>query len=411
MSFHAIAQRKTNERELAKGTLYSKNLGLPGQEFFESDHTLNYPHSVARFYKAMGYKLQWVEKNHHNKQIVPAMILLDCVQQFGLNQADFHPGEINYDKLEALKSRTDFSNEKERENFDVDLTDAMITFMNYLHYGKFNTNYNSIKTDWDSSEDFNTVSKLIAFMDSKDFYTAVTSVQPALKEYDDLQKYMHLVRGQYMGDNYEFPEEKVRGMVINMERLRWLSLKEGNHIMLNIPSNTLKLYAGDSTYNFKTLVGAPTAPTPSFESGIKHFSVSPTVKTNHFSDKSLRMNTFVYFDDTSVITLHDIAALPDETVQGNLGIGVKNLQRLSMLLLEQDGSGQRIPTLRKAFEKYTKLDFVLRKSMPVAVIYLTCEILKGQLMTYPDVYHLDQILKDRMYINSAPIMMVAEIKK
>jgi hypothetical protein len=43
MSFHAIAQRKTNERELAKGTLYSKNLGLPGQEFFESDHTLNYP--------------------------------------------------------------------------------------------------------------------------------------------------------------------------------------------------------------------------------------------------------------------------------------------------------------------------------------------------------------------------------
>jgi hypothetical protein len=218
MSFHAIAQRKTNERELAKGTLYSKNLGLPGQEFFESDHTLNYPHSVARFYKAMGYKLQWVEKNHHNKQIVPAMILLDCVQQFGLNQADFHPGEINYDKLEALKSRTDFSNEKERENFDVDLTDAMITFMNYLHYGKFNTNYNSIKTDWDSSEDFNTVSKLIAFMDSKDFYTAVTSVQPALKEYDDLQKYMHLVRGQYMGDNYEFPEEKVRGMVINMEQ-------------------------------------------------------------------------------------------------------------------------------------------------------------------------------------------------
>jgi murein L,D-transpeptidase YcbB/YkuD len=391
------------------------------------------------------------------------MMLLDCVQQFGLNQLDFHPDEINYDKLEMLNDIYNLPSEMERERFDVKLTDAMITFMNYLHYGKFNVKYSSIKTDWDNDEDFNAVDNLIVFLKSKDFFTAMTNVQPSSKEYDDLQKYMRLVRGQYMGDNYEFPEAKVQTIAINMERLRWLSTENDNHILVNIPSKNLKLYTRDSIYNFDTIIGSISYPTPVLESNIKYLTVAPISKVstqifktevlpkalkslnylslNHYhiynasgnliqptyrkliyiqknssqyfsvkdTDPQYLKKLVIYFDNTSVVDFHDVPVITSNTSVTAPGIGVRNIKGLLMMLLQQDGSGQRIPMLRKAFEKYNLTNFTLHKSIPVAVTYLTCEVVKGQLVIYKDVYKQDQSLINKMYY--APVTMIAEVKK
>jgi murein L,D-transpeptidase YcbB/YkuD len=468
ISWNAIGQENSAIKRIKGGSSYVYNQNPLKNRSLKDDPGLKYPTSVERFYKEKEYQLQWVGKDHYNPQTGPAMMLLDCVQQFGLDQRDFHPDEINYDKLQLLRSKKNLATEKERETFDVQLTDAMITFMNYLHYGKFNVNYSSIKTDWDSDSDFNAVKNLIAFLYSKDFFTAMTSVQPASKAYDDLQKYMRLVRGQYMEDNYEFSEEKVQKMAINMERLRWNPTEAGNHIVVNLPSKGLKFYTADSIYNYKTVIGSTDFPTPTLVSRIKHFTIAPVVKVpgqlfisevlpmalknldylhlNHYEIYNDLGNivlpthnklTFIqknplkyfavhnndgvqtlkkvviYFGSTSVVNLHDVSSVRsrNDAVKSvaDFGIGVKEIKQLTMLLLEKDSSGQKVPRLRKAFETYNLVDFKLNKAVPVVITYVTCEIVDGQLVIYNDVYQQDQALLNKMY--PASFIMIAELKK
>jgi murein L,D-transpeptidase YcbB/YkuD len=181
--------------------------------------SLYYPHSVERFYKANGYKLAWVAADTIKTHVWDAMLLLDCVRQYGLNHEDYHPKQLLYPELHKLIQQK--KKDEVTALYDIFLTDAIIRFINDLHYGKLNPVYTAGKIDQDSK--FKAYAVLMLALYSNDFDSVINSVQPKSKLYFDLQDHMRLLVGQRSGDCYVIPQGLIRKMAINMERLRWMN--------------------------------------------------------------------------------------------------------------------------------------------------------------------------------------------
>ncbi|MES2276253.1 MAG: hypothetical protein V4592_09530 [Bacteroidota bacterium] len=181
--------------------------------------SLYYPRSVERFYKQNGHQLAWVAADTVKTHVYDAMLLLDCVRQYGLNHGDYHPKQLLYVTLKKLVEGK--GTKDEEAGFDILMTDAMIRFVNNLHYGKLNPVYTSAKLDHGAK--FKADASLLAALKEKDFLSAVDIMQPRSKLYIDLQNHMRLLAGQRTGDCYEIPEALIQKMAINMERLRWMS--------------------------------------------------------------------------------------------------------------------------------------------------------------------------------------------
>ena len=181
--------------------------------------SLYYPLSVERFYKANGYKLAWIAADTVKSHVWDAMLLLDCVRQYGLNHEDYHPKQLVYPELHKLIQQN--KKDEAAALYDVFLTDAIIRFINDLHYGKLNPVYTTEKLDQYSK--FKAYMVLMLALNSNDFDGTINSVQPKSKLYFDLQDHMRLLVGQRSGDCYVIPQGVIRKMAINMERLRWIS--------------------------------------------------------------------------------------------------------------------------------------------------------------------------------------------
>ncbi|HEY0176184.1 MAG TPA: hypothetical protein VGC08_07395, partial [Pedobacter sp.] len=236
---------------------------------------LRYPHTVERFYRQTGNQLVWIFPDTVKTHGWETMLMLDCVHQFGLNHDDYHPEKLLYPELHRLINNYDKVSMGDKALFDVLLTDAVITFMNHLHYGKFNPSYPASRIDDQGFAGFHADTSLMSAFKSKDFMTAVLSVQPQSKAYTLLQSHLRLITGQYVGDCYEVPEGEVRKIALNMERLRWIDMNEKNYIQINIPSYTLTFTEPDTTYQFKVIVGDPSHPTPTLQSAISNFTTAP----------------------------------------------------------------------------------------------------------------------------------------
>jgi murein L,D-transpeptidase YcbB/YkuD len=421
-----------------------------------SQTILYFPRSVERFYQQTGYKLVWVAPDTVKTHASEAMLLLDCVLHYGLNHNDYHPGELSYDKLSAMTAHGNKISNNEKAMFDIILTDAMITFMNHLHYGKFNPDYSVAKIDDGGNTAFNAGALLVSALHQKKFMSVIESAQPSSNEYANMQDHMRLLAGQYQADCYEVPQQDIIKMAINLERLRWLNSEDKTYIEINIPAYTLIYHRPDTNYQFKVIVGKPANPTPALQSSIGYFTTAPDWKVpqsifvkeilpnalkdaaylenNHFAiydhkehyitpdkttlelivknpekyyvrqssgcDNSLGLIVF-RFPNAFDIYLHDTPQqnlFAKETRDFSHGcIRVEHAEKLAALLLRNDGSANRIPSMRHALQVYQTKTFRLKKAVPIKVTYLTCEVKEGLLITYPDIYNLDKALEISLY--------------
>ncbi len=196
------------------------------------------------------------------------MLMLDCVLQFGLNYADYHPRFLTYEKLNALTQTFSKQSNSEKAAFDIMLTDAMLTYMNHLHYGKFHPDYTATQIDAGISG-FDAVATLNDALKQKylKFMATVLTVQPQTTAYKSLQYHLHLLTGLYTGDCYEMPDSTVRKIAINLERLRWINSNAKTYININIPSHTLTYHHADSVQVFKIIAAVYDPTKPKFNSG------------------------------------------------------------------------------------------------------------------------------------------------
>jgi len=179
---------------------------------------LYYPHLVERFYQQNGNKLAWIAPDTVKTHAWDAMLLLDCIKQYGLNHDDYHPDLLLYPTLHKLIEN---GSDRGKAKYDILLTDAIIRLINDLHYGKLNPIYTETRIN--DGTQFKADAILILALQSNAFLTCIDEVQPNSKLYADLQDHMRLLVGQRSGDCYVIPPELIRKMAINMERLRWIS--------------------------------------------------------------------------------------------------------------------------------------------------------------------------------------------
>ncbi|MDB5144991.1 MAG: hypothetical protein JWQ66_3704 [Mucilaginibacter sp.] len=332
---------------------------------------LYYPLSVTRFYKNYGYKLAWIAPDTVKTHATDAMLLLDCILQYGLNHADYHPKKLLYTELSLLTSRTVRVSNERKALFDIWLTDAMITFINNLHYGNFNPDYRARKIDVNRDARFNAAVILNNALKNKDFIKVITQVQPPSKIYQDLRYHMYLETGLYTGDCYEFPENGIRAMAINMERLRWYSIRKEALMEINIPSGMLTVHLQDSDYYFK----------------LKIKQVTLRALANQLNGTG----------QTSISVLHGQMVL---RIKSDIR---KDLQELNAISLIKEKSDKLFPLnvvksrRLEALLLFQQVKNIQMNAVPVNLTYITCEIKNGEPVTYKDIYSLDKGLKHALY--------------
>jgi L,D-transpeptidase YcbB len=418
---------------------------------------LNYPRSVTRLYSEGRFAPVWIDNSNGKDDKWQAMLLIDCVLQYGLSPADYHPNELMYDKLHAIFETPDKISDKQKARFDIMLTDAMVTMINNLHYGRLNPNYGQSVLDNGLGLPFNAEKELRVILAQPDFTAGVLAVQPRSKTYADLQYKMRQLKGRYDGDCYSVPEETVRKVAINMERLRWAELDDNvAYVQVNIPSFKLNYHLPDTTREFKVIVGSPANPTPVLQSSITYFTTAPEWKVPHsiftkeILPKAIKNPSYLDQNDLTIydakgaiekptreallqiqkapngyfvnqasgcdnalgllvfrfkniysVYLHDT---PDKSLfnrtRRDLSHGcirVENPGELAALLLKNDEQEKQVGLLKRSIAKEKRRNFVLAKPLPVKITYITCQIIDGELVNYDDIYKLDRSLEMALY--------------
>lgn len=395
--------------------------------------SLHYPNSVKRFYRGANFISPWNKQQSESGIAWQAMMLIDCVLQYGLCHDDYHPQELTYPVLHDILEKPGEVSIKKQARFDIMLTDAMLNIINNLHFGKLNPDFPAIKID-NSLIGFRADQTLTKALTIAGLKRTICDAQPKSKAYADMQYQMYLLTGLYSGDCYEIPESKVRKLAINMERLRWRGADTGSRIEINIPAYTLNLFERDSCYSFKVIVGKPEAPSALLRSHIGYFTASPQLKAHNkktgnklspivittgysentqyaLHDKFRRVqplrdgnttNSFIFwFSNKNAESIHDtskIQLFKEEVRDFSRGcILVEHAENLSALLLKYDNNSKKMDLLQNAIAGHKTQGFNLNKPVPVNITYLTNEVKKGQLIDYKDIYNLDDRLEMAMY--------------
>ncbi|MCQ6959181.1 L,D-transpeptidase family protein [Mucilaginibacter aquariorum] len=422
---------------------------------------LTFPASTKKFYQQRKFDANWITTDTEAKQTWQAMLMLDCVLQFGLSYEDYHYNDHLPSMLHDILEAPDKVSLSRQARFEIMLTDDMITFINQLHYGVLNPQFSSANIDTASAAVVRAEAVLKNAMKEDKFMRAIADVQPRSKEYESLQEYLSSAV-QYLDNCYELPRGELRHVAMNMERLRWAGITDKNFLMVNIPSYVLKYYHQDSIYRFKVIVGTPKDPTPSLQSELKYFITAPDRKlparifiedvvpnairdhayleNNHYTiydrqgryvnpdhDKlmEIKQKPSVYFARQSsgcdnafgavvfrfpnvyAISIHDTPEKQlfekEERAFSQSSIRVEQPAQLAALLLEHDHAKGSVAAMQKAIAAYKNKRFNLNRAVPVKVVYLTCESEGGKLTTYKDIYNLDKSLELAMFDLERPL--------
>ena len=422
---------------------------------------LNYPVSAKRFYDERNYLEQWITPDNQEKTW-KAMLMLDCVLQFGLSYSDYHFSDHLPSALHDILERPDQVTLAQKARFEIMLTDDMITFVNQLHFGVLNPSFAQGVID-STYTGFRSEVILANAMKQEKFMAALTAVQPKSRVYERLQEYLSS-SVRYLDNCYQLPEGELQNVAMNMERLRWAAIEEKSYILVNIPSYTLKYYHADNVDEFKVTVGRPETPTPSLQSKIESFTTGPDRKVprdifikqilpnavsnikyledNHYTiynqsgeyvnaDRqtlaSLKHNPSGYYARQSAgcdngsgsivfsfhnlyeISMHDTPDKslfhPTERALGQGGISVENAVGLAALMLKNDDAAAKVKDMQEADALYSKQTFILKRAIPFKIVYLTCDVLNEKLVTYNDIYNLDKSLQLVMFPPDRPISM------
>lgn len=449
----------------ASGKLTTAREGLTGDtsvsayigRYLKGGNSLlfSYPRSVKRFYETYGEETAWVNQSN-TRQTWQAMMLLDCVQHYGLSYNDYHPKELLYDPLHTMIEQPGKISNDKKARFDLLLTDALITLMNNMHYGKLNPEYSADKIDEGLMLPFHAETALLNARQQSNFIGAIESAQPHSRLFASMQDKLRQFEGVYKADCYEIPASEILKIAINMERVRWANLDTNVYVQVNIPSFTLQYIRPDTAYSFKVVVGKTTAPTPTLNSEISYFTTFPEWKiprkifinellpkglkdasffdNNHYSiyDKSgnyipVNKNSLLLvkqhpdqyyarqssgcdnalgqlvfrFRNVYDIYLHDTPEqqLFDAPVRAfsHSCIRVERAQQLAELMLKSESDKVKTGILQKAMKKQRSRNISLNTPIPIKITYLTCIVKLGEVITYDDIYNLDKSLELALY--------------
>lgn len=428
----------------------------------EMSKRLNFPNTVKRFYGQGIPETTWLRSEENAGPTVMAMLLLDCVKQYGLQPRDYHPEVLTYEKMHNLFSIPAKIPAAQKIEFELMLTDAMVSMINNLHYGAFNPRLSRSIIDNGKKDGLQADIFLHTATKSRDLMETMLTVQPEIAQYKQLQVYMKLIAGQYTCDSYETPEEEIRTIAMNMERLRWIAVENSSYLHVNIPSFKLTYYTPQKTLQYKIVVGKASTPTPQLTSVIAYLETAPDwripakifinemlpraakdfayfennhmavydqkenfIQINSQTLAQIRQNPTKFharqtagcdnalgkvvfrFSNTHDIYLHDTPEQQyfnrSKRAFSHGCIRVENAEQLASTMLENDGQEERTAALKRAMGIYDKQKFVLKTPLSIIITYLTITVEDGLLARHADLYLQDKALETKMYKQAAQL--------
>ncbi|MDO3643683.1 L,D-transpeptidase family protein [Mucilaginibacter sp. L3T2-6] len=417
---------------------------------------LYFPKSAIRFYTVRGFRPAWLNPAGGDIKTLQALKIINCVSQYGLSCTDYHLDELPDGRPPGIADTAGKAVALRRARYEILLTDAMLTLINNLHFGKMNSDHPSGRIDRDSTGKFQAGQILQTALLQKDITAVVLGSRPSSEAYLALQRQLELLEKQYQDGCCEPLPDEIRKIMINMERLRWAGAEAGAYIHINIPSYTLKLWIKDTVYKFKVIVGKPGNPTPTLQSAVNYFTTAPEwrvpakifrrellpkmlrypafLENNHYGiydnngryieptranllkvkshpemyytrqspgcDNSLGLLVF-RFPNIYDVYLHDT---PEQKLFARTErhfshgcVRVEQAEKLGRLLLINDGSADKMQVLHNGMAKYIRQDIRLKQPVPIMITYLTCEVVDGKYITYPDIYGLDEGLEKTLF--------------
>jgi len=421
------------------------------KSFFEQDENLdklNFPRSTFRFYQKYNFQNVWLNPANA-KTLTEAVRLLSCVSSFGLNQQNYQP--------DIVAEMREPSSERSNEQKEVLFSDALITFIEHLHFGLANPDAPAELIDADNFRRFK-AEDVVAKALKGNFREVVLKVQPNTQEYTLLQSYLDQLTGRFTGECRELTTDTLKLIAINLERHRWQNdaVKEF-YVEINIPAFLLRIKDKQAVSEFRVVVGKPTNPTPQLRSSITYLNTAPDwnvpsrifinellpkmikdptfVSRNNFiiydsqgrniaasieNLKIIRNNPTEYnlkqasgcdnalgqivfrFENTYLVYLHDTPEksyfLRPMRALSHGCIRVENPKKVLSLLLSHSGAGKEVYDKITGFmdtnKKYT---YSFLRPIPIYIRYITSEINNGELVIYPDVYNRDKALESILF--------------
>lgn len=432
----------------------------PIREFLDQQAgELHLPARVRGLYAENGYRFMWTNRQ---QQFRDAVMTLDCVIQFGLTPDRYHPAELTAVQTRLLEPAAGGRDSAALARTDVLLTDAVLTLMSDLHYGRYNPRVSLEDVDDPRHTAFSPDSVLRAALASPGFRETILEVQPQVRGYRLLQDYQRLLSSQYTGDRYDISDDTLRLISVNLERYRWQHAVTHHYAEINIPSYRLEYVNGTIRERFRVIVGKPSSPTPALSGRIEYFTTAPDWKVpagifrkeilpaaiadagylerNHFtiydrrgepvptdpeSLRSVRLHperytarqsggcdnalgrVVFYFENPYSVYLHDT---PGRHLFGRKYralshgcIRVERPERLVELLLDAEAAPKATRLkVASSMESYTTYRYHLKMPVPIVIRYITCEVEQGLLVRHPDVYGRDQVLSRQLFGKPLP---------
>lgn len=413
-----------------------------------ADHRLQFPFMTQRIYRKHQYLSLWFNSDALRQYLWSATDLITNSAHYGLNMEDYHCDKVTAGNINSLLNNEETLINKPR--LDILLTDAMITFICDLHFGKVNPDFPRSVLDREGFNGLKADSVLQAALSSGDFREVILNVQPTFKGYQDLQEYNRLLVGQLSGDCYEIPADTIILIALNLERWRWLNSVPGNFIFINLAAFTLNFTRTDSVIQLKIIAGKPSTPTPGIQTRMRFFTTMPEWKVPRRIIKkrvipaALKDSSYFENNDLKIYTKSGKVVEPTQQnlrkissrlsrydisqysgcdhhlgrIMFNLdrspGIYLheatdKRLFRLNSRALSQgciqlehpeELANLLIPgnillnqsDIHQAIIARKHRKFILDNPVPVIISYFTCDVSKGNFKTFPDIYNRDKAL-------------------
>ena len=412
-------------------------------------HQLHFPLLTSKLYLNRFNQSIWFNHTLNDQLLKNATDLINTAPEYGLNPIDYHCDQLSTRSMNLTLQNNITDGLKPM--LDILITDALLTFIAHLHYGKENEQYPISTIDQDQFKGLKVDSVLNEAINSLDFKANILNVQPQFSGYKELQQYTKIVAKPYNGDCNKITDDNFSLLALNLERWKWLDPVTDPYLIINIPSFNLTYYHRDVTENFKVIIGKSTTKTPVLASKIRFFTTAPnwtvpkSIIRKELIPKALRNSSYlannhlaIYdkdgnyvsptysnllavksdlsgysivqspgaenalgqikfnFDNSFSVYLHDTPnrSLFDKTERAlsHGCIRVQNPERLVALFLENDKNTSVLPEVLSAMEKYDRKRVYLKYPFPIMVVYLTAEVKNGQLNTYKDLYNKDKAL-------------------
>ena len=230
---------------------------------------------LLQFYTRRLYWPAWSNDAGLLPQIESLLTALHTAEADGLQSRDYHLTRLEslWTELQQQQSQAAPLSAAALADFDLLLTDALLTYGSHLLYGRYGRMTPRISgMMFDTSQEkVDVVDVLQQGLEANSLAEALHSLLPRHPDYARLRQALARYR-QTPG-----AETQVRQVARNMERWRWLPQDLGQrYILVDVPAYTLDVVEQDkSVMTMRVVVGKPSWPTPVLSATMSYVVLSP----------------------------------------------------------------------------------------------------------------------------------------